>query len=173
MKDSKRVSRRKFIKRTALAAGAITIVPRFVLGRGFVAPSDKINLGFIGLGKKGTGLTKDFTQNTNAQIVAGCDVWTTKNAWFKNHVEQVYADIRKQSGYKGVSTTGDYKTLLARPDIDAVIVATPDHWHATQAIAAMKSGKNVYCEKPMTLTIQEGIDMVKTTKKTSCHFTSW
>lgn len=160
------VSRRNFIKRTALTAGAITIVPRFVLGKGFIAPSDKINLGFIGLGKQSSGLARAFTENTAAQIVAGSDVWTTKNNWFKQHVEKIYAAKRKQTGYTGVSTTGDYKELLARPDIDAVIIATPDHWHAIQAIAAMKAGKDVYCEKPMTLTIQEGIDMVKTTKKT-------
>lgn len=164
MKDN--LSRRKFIKRTALTAGAITIVPRFVLGKGFVAPSDKINLGFIGLGKQSSGLARAFTENTQAQIIAGSDVWSTKNEWFKKHVEKVYADKRKRSGYKGVSTTADYKALLARPDVDAVIIATPDHWHAIQAIAAMKSGKDVYCEKPMTLTIKEGIDMVKTTKKT-------
>lgn len=164
--SKKAISRRGFIKTTALTAGAITIVPRFVLGKGFVAPSDKINLGFIGLGKQSSGLARAFTENTAAQIVAGSDVWTTKNVWFKQHVEKVYADKRKQSGYKGVSTTGDYKALLARTDVDAVIIATPDHWHAIQAIAAMKSGKDVYCEKPMTLTIKEGQDMVKTAIKT-------
>lgn len=160
------VSRRKFMKRTTLAVGAITIIPRHVLGRGFTPPSDKINLGFIGLGKQSSGLARYFTENTDAQIVAGSDVWTTKNEWFKQHVEKVYADKRKQTGYKGVTTTRDYQALLARPDIDAVIIATPDHWHAIQAIAAMKSGKDVYCEKPMTLTIKEGQDMVKTTRKT-------
>lgn len=164
--NSKSNSRRKFLKRTGLAVGAITIVPRHVLGKGFIAPSDKINLGFIGLGKQSSGLARAFTENTNVQIVAGSDVWTTKNEWFKNHVEKVYADKRKQNGYKGVSTTRDYQALLGRPDVDAVIVATPDHWHAIQAIAAMKSGKDVYCEKPMTLTIKEGQDMVKTRKKT-------
>ncbi len=166
MKDSKGLPRRKFVKRIALATGGITIVPRFVLGKGFVAPSDKINLGFIGLGIKGVRLSRDFTRNTNAQIVAGCDVWTTKNAGFKKEIEKVYADIRKQSDYKGVSITRDYQALLARPDIDAVVVATPDHWHAIQSIDAMNSGKDVYCEKPMTLTIMEGMDMVKTAKNT-------
>lgn len=166
MKDCPKLSRRKFIKRSALTTGAITIVPRFVLGRGFVPPSDKINLGFIGLGIKGVRLTRDFVRDTNAQIIAGSDVWTTKNAWFKKHVEDTYANVRKQTRYKGVSTTVDYRALLARPDIDAVVIATPDHWHAIQSIEAMEAGKDVYCEKPMTLTIQEGIDMIKTTKKT-------
>lgn len=161
-----KVSRRKFLKRSTLAVGAITIIPRHVLGKGFTAPSDKINLGFIGLGKQGSILARYFAENTSAQIVAGSDVWTTKNEWFKPYVEKVYADKSKQTGYNGVSTTSDYQELLARPDVDAVIVATPDHWHAIQAIAAMKAGKDVYCEKPMTLTIKEGQDMVKTTQKT-------
>ena len=124
------VSRRKFIKRTTLAVGAISIVPRHVLGKGFTPPSDKINLGFIGLGKQSSGLARYFTENTDAQIIAGSDVWTTKNEWFKQHVEKVYADKRKQTSYNGVSTTGDYKTLLERTDIDAVIISSPDHWHA-------------------------------------------
>lgn len=159
-------SRRKFIQRTAFAAGAITIVPRQVLGKGFVAPSDKINLGFIGLGKQTTGLARQFAKTADAQIVAGSDVWTTKNAWFKTYVETQYAEHRKQKSYKGVDTTGNYKELLARTDIDAVIIATPDHWHAIQAIDAMNAGKDIYCEKPMTQRIQEGIDMVKSAKKT-------
>jgi predicted dehydrogenase len=166
IKKTRIEGRRKFIKRTGLAIGSVTIVPRHVLGRGFTAPNDKINLGFIGLGKQSSGLARFFTENTAAQIIAGSDVWTTKNGWFKKHVEKVYAEKRQKSGYSGVSTTGDYEELLQRPDIDAVIIATPDHWHAIQAIAAMKAGKDVYCEKPMTLTVQEGIDMVKTTKKT-------
>ncbi|CAM3497678.1 Gfo/Idh/MocA family protein [Zobellia roscoffensis] len=161
------LSRRSFMSKTVLAAGAISIVPRHVLGKGFVAPSDKVNLGYIGLGKQSITLSNAFLANTDeAQIVAGSDVWTTKNEWFKAHVNKLYADKRNQKEYNGLTVTGNYLEVLDRDDIDAVIVATPDHWHAIQAIGAMEAGKHVYCEKPLTLKIQEGIDMVKTVKKT-------
>lgn len=81
-KNTFQVSRRSFITKTALAAGAVTIVPRHVLGKGFTAPSDKINLGFIGLGKQSRGLAKNFIKN-DAEIIACSDVWTTKNNWLK------------------------------------------------------------------------------------------
>lgn len=166
-KSDYQISRRKFISRTTLAAGAVSIIPRHVLGRGFIAPSDKINLGFIGLGKQTMGLARVFLEKTkDAQIVAGSDVWTTKNDWFKGYVEQMYAEKRQQIGYKGVRTTGYYKEILDRKDIDAVIIATPDHWHAIQAIDAMNAGKDIFCEKPMTQRIKEGIDMVETASST-------
>lgn len=166
-KSDYQISRRKFISRTTLAAGAVSIIPRHVLGRGFIAPSDKINLGFIGLGKQTMGLARVFLENTkDAQIVAGSDVWTTKNDWFKGYVEQMYAEKRQQTGYKGVRTTGYYKEILDRKDVDAVIIATPDHWHAIQAIDAMNAGKDIFCEKPMTQRIKEGIDMVETARST-------
>jgi predicted dehydrogenase len=162
-----KLSRRSFMARSALAAGAISIIPRHVLGRGFIAPSDKINLGYIGLGKQVTGLVPYFLENAkNAQIVMGSDVWSTKRNWFKNHVEKTYAEKRQQQGYKAVKTTADYSDIVKNKDVDAVIIATPDHWHSIQAMDAMNAGKHVYCEKPMTLHIQEGIDMVETAQKT-------
>ena len=160
------LSRRKFITQTALTVGAITIVPRHVLGQGFVAPSDTINLGFIGLGKQTNGLAQQFVSNTKAQIVAGCDVWTTKTAWFKKHVEEQYSKNRKQEKFSGIDSYDEYKELLARKDIDAVVIATPDHWHALQAMDAMHAGKDVYCEKPLTHRINEGIELVETTRET-------
>ena len=160
------LSRRKFIRNTAFTVGAISIIPRHVLGKGFIAPSDKVNLGFIGLGKQSRGLAARFVQNTNAQIIASCDVWTTKNAWFKDHVEKVYAEHRNQSNYNSVNTYLEYRELLDRQEIDAVVVATPDHWHALQSIDAMKAGKDVFCEKPLTHTLKEGKEMVKWAKKT-------
>jgi predicted dehydrogenase len=160
------ISRRGFIAKTALVAGAISILPRHVFGRGFVAPSDKMNLGFIGLGKQSQGLAKNFIGNTNSQIIAASDVWITKNEWFKGYVERAYADKRNQANYKSVTTYLNYKELLERSDIDGVVIATPDHWHAIQATDAMKSGKDVYCEKPLTHNINEGIDLVKTVHKT-------
>ncbi|WP_149303294.1 Gfo/Idh/MocA family protein [Pareuzebyella sediminis] len=160
-------SRRAFITRSAMAVGAISIIPRHVMGRGFVSPNDRINLGFIGLGKQAGGLARSFLEHTkDAQIVIGSDVWTTKNEWFKSHVSRLYAEKCNLSAYKGITTTGNYTEILERGDVDAVIIATPDHWHAIQAIEALKAGKDIYCEKPLTHKIREGIDLVKTVKKT-------
>ncbi|WP_027078792.1 Gfo/Idh/MocA family protein [Maribacter antarcticus] len=158
-------SRRTFIKKTALAAGLISIIPRRVMGQGFVAPSDKINLGYIGLGKQGGILGERFVSNTNVQIVAGSDVWTAKRDWFKGVIESSYAEKRRVSKYNGVTTYLNYKELLEQEGIDAVVIATPDHWHAIQSIHAMKAGKDVYCEKPMTNTIDDGRKMVDAKEK--------
>ncbi|MEX0289214.1 MAG: Gfo/Idh/MocA family oxidoreductase [Flavobacteriaceae bacterium] len=159
-------SRRRFIKRSALAASAITIVPRHVLGQGFVAPSDKINLGFIGLGRQGQGLASRFATETKAQIVAGCDVWSTKNADFQKHTNKLYAKQRRQGNFSGIKVYDAYKELLLDGAVDAVVIATPDHWHATQAIDALRAKKDVYCEKPLTHRISEGIALVKAVKET-------
>ncbi|MCL6265461.1 Gfo/Idh/MocA family protein [Flagellimonas myxillae] len=163
---SNETNRRKFIKQTGLAVGAFSLIPRHVLGKGFVAPSDKINIGVIGLGKQSHGLAKAFIRNENCQVVAGCDVWTTKNEWFKQMVQSEYATTKGSNSYKGTRTYLDYKELLERSDIDAVVVVSPDHWHAAQSIDAMKSGKDVYCEKPLAHNIKEGRAMAKTAQKT-------
>lgn len=160
-----KLSRRKFLGNSALAVGAFSIVPRFVLGKGFIPPSDKINIGIIGLGKQGNILANRFIGNTQAQIVAGSDVWNTKRDAFKENVQKYYAKERKVDNYNGVKTYLDYQEMLADKDIDGIIVATPDHWHAIQSIDAMNSGKDLFCEKPMTLTIEGGKKMVAAAKK--------
>lgn len=159
------ISRRKFIKNSSILLGGFSIVPRHVLGKGFTAPSDKINLGFIGLGKQGGILAKKFLSNTDVQIVAGAEVWLPKQEWFRGVVEKLYAEKREVNTYRGVKTYTNYQELIARKDIDAVVIATPDHWHAIQSIDAMNAGKDVYCEKPMVNTIKEGRAMVKALKK--------
>ena len=171
MKDSKSTvrtstDRRSFIRTGFLSATAITIIPRHVMGRGFTAPSDKINLGFIGLGKQSRGLANGFISGTSSQIIAGSDVWSTKTAWFKDHVEKAYSKHRDKTEFKGVATYADYKELLNRDEIDAVVIASPDHWHAIMAIDALNNGKDVYLEKPLTHRIAEGIALVETVKKT-------
>lgn len=161
-------SRRTFIRNSSLLFTGISLIPRHVLGKGFIAPSDKINLGVIGLGKQGNILSNKFLTNTNVQIVAGSDVWDSKRAYFKNNLENLYATNRNVGSFKGVTTYLEYEEILQRNDVDAVIVATPDHWHAIQSIDAMKAGKDVFCEKPLTNTITEGREIantVQTTKK--------
>ena len=160
------ISRRKFIKDAALASAAFTIVPRHVLGNGHVPPSDQVNVGVIGLGKLSRYLTKALIEHDGVQVVAGSDVWNIKRSWFKEQVATNYAELRESTSYHGVSTYADYRELLAQSDIDAVIVSTPDHWHAIQAIDAMNAGKDVYCEKPLTRTIREGRELVNAANAT-------
>ena len=169
-KKVKNNTRRKFIKSSAIGVTAFSIVSRFVLGRGYLAPSDKISLGVIGVGKQGSGLARRFLIETQVQIVAGSDVWTPKREAFSKNVEKWYANERGTEKYNGVTNYLDYKEMLERSDIDAVIIATPDHWHAIQAVDALNSGKDVFCEKPLTNTIKEGRDIVNAVKKNNAIF---
>lgn len=158
-------SRRKFIRNTALTVGAFTIVPRFVLGKGYTAPSDRVTLGFIGLGRQSGGLANRFTTMTEAQIVAASDVFSGKMKAFQERVAGLYAEHRGIDNYKGLETYLEYEEMLERTDIDGILVVTPDHWHAIPTIKALKSGKDVFCEKPLSHTVKEGRAMVKATRK--------
>ncbi|HMM16066.1 MAG TPA: Gfo/Idh/MocA family oxidoreductase, partial [Petrimonas sp.] len=138
--NSKRISRREFIETSALAIGGLTIVPvHAVTGLGHVAPSDKLNVAGIGIGGMGSGDLEDVAKTEN--IVALCDVdWSSQ-------VENVFKLYPKAQRYK------DYRVMLDREkDIDAVIVATPDHTHAVISMEAIRRGKHVYTEKPLTHT---------------------
>jgi predicted dehydrogenase len=165
-------NRRKFLAQGAMAAAAFTIVPRFVLGgQGFTAPSDMINVGFIGTGKQARGLLNSFKDKTN--IVAGADVDMNKLHYFHSLLDKYYAQARKlnsNTSFKGFTAYDDYKELLTRKDIDAVVIATPDHWHALQAIEASNAGKHVYCEKPLAHTVEEGRAMVTAARKNKIVF---
>src|ERR1700760_1861684 len=112
-----KTSRRKFLLDSAKACIAFTIVPRFVLGgKGYLAPSDKINLGFIGTGKQGRGLMKSFADK--AQVVAGSDVDSKKLALFQSLTETAYAAMADKASYKGFKGYGDFNEILHRKDID-------------------------------------------------------
>lgn len=147
-------SRRSFLKNGLagiLAAGA---APQFVGSRvlGAQAPSKKVTLGFIGVGTHGFGVNLlSFLQQDDCEVVAVCDVFGSRRTKAREEVE-------KQSGAKGCAEIADFRALLARPDIDAVVISTPDHWHVTMAMMALAAGKKVFCEKP-TLTIAEGREL--------------
>jgi predicted dehydrogenase len=156
-------TRRKFIRTSILSAAGFTIVPRSVLGRGFIAPSDQITIGFIGTGKQSHGpLGKNFLNRQACRIVAACDVDSAKLKAFKEFVETSYTQKYKESGtpYKGCTTYRDVRELINNKEIDAVVIVTPDHWHAIPTILAAEAGKDIYCEKPLSLTISEGRAMV-------------
>ena len=164
--------RRKFLKQTTGAALAFSIVPRFVIGGpGFKAPSDMINLGFIGTGKQSRSLLNSFKEKAN--IIAGADVDALKLNYFQSLLEKYYTNARKDGkgrDYKGFTAYEDYKEIIARKDIDAVVISTPDHWHAIQAIQASNAGKHVYCEKPLAHSVEEGRAMVDAARKNKIVF---
>ncbi|MDP3180324.1 MAG: Gfo/Idh/MocA family oxidoreductase, partial [Bacteroidota bacterium] len=158
-----KMNRRKFIGNSAVAAAAITIIPRHVLGgNGFVAANDRINVGYIGVGKQVYTLLNGIGKCKETVAVAACDVDQKKLEKFKNTAE---GNNKAKNLTESVDAYKYYRELLERKDIDAVVIATPDHWHAQIAVDAAKAGKDIYCEKPMALTIAEGRAMVNATRK--------
>lgn len=156
--------RRKFLRQTLLASAGVMIVPRFVLGgKGYIAPSDKITLGFIGTGKQARGLVKGFANR--AQVLAGADVDSRKLTLFAQITQKLYAEANNQDQYKGFTPYADFREMLERKDIDAVVISTPDHWHAVQSVMAANAGKHVYCEKPLAHSVEEGRAMVNAVQR--------
>ena len=156
MSSSATSSRREFLSSgTALAAAAWICHPEQPC-RSADSPGERIRFGAIGVGGRGTQLAQQATRY--GDLLAVCDVDTT-------HAERA----RQQTGGKA-RIYGDYRRLLERDDIDAVTIGTPDHWHIPVAIAACEAGKDVYCEKPLSLTVEEGQKLVKVVKKTGRVF---
>jgi predicted dehydrogenase len=157
-------SRRQFLRNSAYAT-AFFIIPRHVLGRGFVPPSDKKTIAIIGCGKQSGFLAKSFMQLPNVQMVAASDVYADKLQRMQQQVNTYYAEKYSQSNYNSCGTHADFREILNDKSIDAVIIATPDHWHGVMAVIACEAGKDVYCEKPLSLTVAEGRAMVNAARK--------
>jgi myo-inositol 2-dehydrogenase / D-chiro-inositol 1-dehydrogenase len=173
-KSKNPISRRKFIgtslKATLMSSVALsgfpTIVPSGVLGKN--SPGNKINIGQIGFGR--IAMTHDLAETLKydvARVVAVADLDSNRAAKGKQFIEKYYSDTTGKSGYIDVKVYEDFRLLLQNPDIDAVIISTPDHWHAQPAIEAALAGKDIYLQKPTSLTIREGrllSDVVKRKK---------
>ncbi len=183
------MNRRKFIKeagRTVIGAICFPyIVSSSALGKGgAVAASERIVMGCIGCGGMGMGNMRGFLNKDQTQIAAVCDVMTSGSKEYgpnangygnkgkqlgreaaRKEVEAYYGKKRPSGNYKGCAGYNDFRDLVSRDDIDAVSVTTPDHWHIPISMAAVKSGKDVYCEKPLSLTVSEGRELADAVKR--------
>ncbi|MCX7006281.1 MAG: Gfo/Idh/MocA family oxidoreductase, partial [Kiritimatiellaeota bacterium] len=177
------MSRRAFLGKAATIA-AFSIVPRHVLGGpGNVAPNSKTTLACIGCGGQGSQNMMAFLDFPEMQVVAVCDVdresegflsWNWKQGKegkacgrepAKRAVEEFYGKQQPSGQYRGCKTYTDYRELLAKEDVDAVMVATPDHAHAVITMAALKKKKHVYCEKPLTWSVAEARAVAEEAKR--------
>ena len=177
-KRAEDISRRHFLRRVGAAGAALAtpnLFPASVLGfGGHTAPSERIGMGFIGLGGQGTGhllggawtyVPGGYIARDEVQVLAVCDVRKERRDSAHQRCNQMYAGKLGQAGYQGVKAYPDFRELLARPDIDAVLIAVPYHWAALLATMAMRAGKDVYCEKPIAPTVREGRNLVETAQR--------
>jgi predicted dehydrogenase len=159
MTTSRLINRRHFLKTAAVAGAAPFILPSKIWAAD-TAPNSRITLGFIGLGMQGRYLMHSMLPRNDVRVLAVSDVDTTRRAAAKADVDKQYSAHKPAGVADECAAYDDFRELVARKDIDAVVIATPDHWHALVAIAVANSGKDIYCEKPMAHTILEGRGMV-------------
>jgi myo-inositol 2-dehydrogenase/D-chiro-inositol 1-dehydrogenase len=165
------ISRMDFLKTAAVSTAAVAvgpaIVPHSVSGRP-TAPSDDMLLGCIGVGRQGQADMQELIYRgleAGARVAAVCDIDSHRLDNAQWLAEKIYAKELGQSAYKGIAAYHDFRELLARKDIDGVLIVSPDFWHAVHAVAAAKAGKDIYLEKPMTYTIGEGQSLVAAVRK--------
>lgn len=151
-------TRRNFIKAASTAVSVPFILPSHIWAAD-TPPSERITMGFIGMGRQSGGLLNNFIQQDTV-VVAVCDVDKNRLADGQKRVNDFYAARPEKAGAPCMATK-DFREIIERKDIDAVCIATPDHWHAYPTIAAINSGKDVYCEKPLTHNIHEAIEVMK------------
>lgn len=181
MKHLPQFSRRQFLRQSSIALGAAlaapALVPASALGRnGATAPSERINMGFIGLGGQGTGhllgggwtyVPGGYAARNDVQVLAVCDVRKERRDHALERCNQIYAEKLGRPSYHGVQAYNDFRGVLARPDIEAVLIAVPYHWAAPLATMAAQAGKDVYCEKPIAITVRQGQNLAATCKRYS------
>ncbi len=154
-----KLSRRQFLARTGAALVLPTIIPGSALGLdGQPAPSNRVTLGVVGWGMQGPGNTRALLDLPDCQVVAACDL-------DKNHLQSAVETINEHYQNQDCKAYHDYRELMARTDIDAVMIAVPDHWHELVAVEALKNKKDVYGEKPLAKTIAEQQAIVKAVQK--------
>ena len=162
------LSRRRFLQASATLAAGPLILPSRVWSQG-TAPSKRLTFGCIGMGKQMKGHLGALIGRDDVQVLAVCDVDTTRREAAKKRVDEAYAK-KADAGYKACDAYNDFREVIARKDINCVLIATPDHWHAYIAIAAVRAGKDVYCEKPVTYNVHEAVELLKEVRKANCVF---
>ena len=157
MPPASALTRRGFLKGLVAAAGAPYALTSGALGAGGrPGAGGRITLGAIGLGGQGRGVLGNFLHDGRVQVVAVCDVNARRREAARQEVEATYARVRRSGRYRGCASIRDFRELTSRDDVDAVLVATPDHGHVLPVLHAARSGKDIYCEKPLSLTVAEG-----------------
>lgn len=172
-----RIHRRDFLRSTAAFAAAFGvpyIMPASVFGKN--SPSNRITLAIIGCGNQSTVDIPEWLKNDDCQIVSACDVNRASHGYRddkqflgrepqRDFVNKFYAKKTGNDLFKGCDACIDFQDVLARKDVDAVAIITPDHWHAVQTIMAAEAGKDIYCQKPLSLTVRDGQEMIKAVRK--------
>ena len=167
MTFSKAISRRSFLAAASAGVGSPFILDSHIQAqqRQGQGPNGRINLGFIGIGMMGRGHLGSFLGNRAVQVVAISEVHRLRREDAVERVHRAYAAERKAGTYRGCATYTDFRELIGRREIDAVVISTPDHWHAIPAILAARARKDIYCEKPLSLTIAESRAMVQAARE--------
>lgn len=155
--NTRTFSRRSFISTSLAGVAGLSVLSLKSCGK-----SGDLRLGFIGLGRQANYLQTSFLGIEGIEVVAGADVYQVKRERFLQKAMEFYKEQEKKVNVK---VYADYRDLLSRKDIDAVVIASPDHWHARMAIDACLAGKDIYLEKPLTFTIKEGIELVKAVRE--------
>lgn len=165
--SSSSFSRRKFLGASLLTSAGLSLLPGLSLASSstssFAAAHERVRLGFIGVGRQAMGLLNNFMRIPGVEVVAGADVYAIKRERFALRVQKNMTEAGKT--YVAPKLYEDYRELLANPEVDAVVIASPDHWHAIMAIDACRAKKDIYLEKPLTFTIKEGQELVKAVRE--------
>jgi len=169
-----RLTRRRFLASAGAALAAPYVLP--ARARGAAAPSNRVHVGCIGVGNQGSQVLQGFLQNDDVQVVAVCDVNTASYGYktasqylgrdpARRMVEDHYAAGSPSGRFRGCDAVTDFREVLGRPDVDAVTIVVPDHWHAVMTVLAARAGKDIYCEKPLSLTVEDGRAMVQAVRR--------
>ncbi|MFC5191710.1 Gfo/Idh/MocA family protein [Algoriphagus aquatilis] len=165
--SSNSFSRRKFLGASLLTSAGLSLLPGLSLASSptplFKAAHERVRLGFIGVGRQAMGLLNNFMRIPGVEVVAAADVYAIKRERFALRVQKNMTEAGKT--YVAPKLYEDYRELLANPEVDAVVIASPDHWHAIMAIDACRAKKDIYLEKPLTFTIKEGQELVKAVRE--------